>query len=255
LAHWGIETIPVPVDAEGIRVDALGDVAAVLVTPAHQFPTGVVLSPARRRALLDWAGDERLIIEDDYDAEQRYDRLPVAALHGARPQSVAHTGSTSKSLSPGMRLGWLIAPHRLAADLVAAKHASDLGSPALAQLVLAQLIASGDYERHLRRMRTQQRRRRDALVEALHRHVPQLRIEGVAAGLHILATFSDRRDDIDDQQLARHLEKLGVLVQPLSWHRATPGPGGLLLGYAANPPDRLRAAVDHIAEALRSRPW
>jgi GntR family transcriptional regulator/MocR family aminotransferase len=126
-------------------------VRAVLLTPAHQFPTGVVLAPQRRRELLDWAAAaDALIIEDDYDAEYRYDRAPVPALQASAPGQVAYAGSTSKTLAPGMRLGWLIPPVRLHADLVEAKHASDLGSPALPQLVLAHLIATGELEQHIR---------------------------------------------------------------------------------------------------------
>ena len=153
LAYWGLRPVPVPVDEDGLQVAELarGDQRAALLTPAHQFPTGVVLAPRRRRDLLDWAAAaDALIVEDDYDAEYRYDRAPVPALHASAPGLVAYAGSTSKTLAPGMRLGWLIPPGRLHADLVEAKYASDLGSPALPQLVLARLIASGELEQHIR---------------------------------------------------------------------------------------------------------
>ena len=243
LAHWGVRTTGVPVDDEGVRVDALTQDAAVL-TPAHQFPTGVVLSPARRRALLDWGG---LIIEDDYDAEHRYDRAPVAALQGSAPDRVAYAGSVSKSLAPGMRLGWLIAPRRRQPDLLAAKHASDLGTPALPQLVLARLLTTGDYERHLRVVRSRQRRRRDALLAGLRAHLPQARVAGVAAGLHLLILLPG---DTPDVVLAERAARAGVLVHPLSWHRLAPGPPGLVLGYAAQPPDRLAEAARRLGAAL-----
>ena len=190
LAYWGLRPVPVPVDEHGLRVDALGGLRAVLLTPAHQFPTGVVLAPQRRRDLLDWAaGADALIVEDDYDAEYRYDRAPVPALQASAPGLVAYAGSTSKTLAPGMRLGWLIPPSRLHADLVEAKHASDLGSPALPQLVLARLIASGELEQHIRLVRKRQRSRRDALLRALREYLPAARVQGIAAGLHLLITF------------------------------------------------------------------
>ncbi|MGA5302843.1 PLP-dependent aminotransferase family protein [Nucisporomicrobium flavum] len=246
LRHWGVEPVPVPVDAYGIRVSdlAAAGVDAVLLTPAHQFPTGVVLSPRRRLALLEWPG---LIIEDDYDAEHRYDRAPVAALQASAPDRIAYCGSVSKSLAPGMRLGWLIAPRHLHADLVTAKHASDLGNPALPQLILTRLLATGDHDRHLRTVRRRQRRHRDALVAALREHVPAARVEGVAAGLHVLVTLPDGTDDV---ALAQRIAAAGVRVQPLSWHRRLPGPPGLVIGYAAQPPDRLAEAVRRIGSIV-----
>ncbi|XVU27593.1 PLP-dependent aminotransferase family protein [Actinoplanes sp. CA-054009] len=244
LAHWGVRPEPVPIDEQGLRVDALTQDAALL-TPAHQFPTGVVLSPARRRALLAWGG---LIIEDDYDAEHRYDRAPVAALQGSAPDHVAYCGSVSKSLAPGMRLGWLVAPRPMQADLLAAKHDSDLGNPALPQLVLARLLAGGDYERHLRTVRSRQRQRRDALLAGLRRHLPGARVTGVAAGLHLLIMTAG---DTPDTELAeRAAARAGVLVHPLSWHRLKPGPPGLILGYAAQPPDRLAEAARRLASVM-----
>jgi GntR family transcriptional regulator/MocR family aminotransferase len=146
-----------------------------------------------------------------------------------------------------MRLGWLIAPHRLQADLLAAKHASDLGNPALPQLVLAHLLANGDYERHLRNVRTRQRRRRDALLAGLREHLPQARVEGVAAGLHLLITLPST---VEDTVLAERIAEAGVLVQPLSWHRQKPGAPGLVIGYAAHTPDRLIEAAERIGRAI-----
>jgi GntR family transcriptional regulator / MocR family aminotransferase len=252
LAYWGLRPEPVPVDADGLVVDALPAVGAVVVTPAHQFPTGVVLAPGRRRALVDWAARGGLVVEDDYDAEYRYDRLPVAALHPAAPDRIAYTGSVSKSLAPALRLGWLVPPPGLLADVIAAKHAVDLGSPALPQLVLARLIASGDHDRHVRAMRRRHRARRDALLDVVRTGLPAATVLGVAAGLHLTVTFPDAA--FDDAEVAAGLRAAGVAVQPLSLHRHAPGPPGFVLGYAAHPPDRLRAAgaslVDHVRRVV-----
>ena len=249
MAHWGVRPEGVPVDEEGILVDRLTQRVAVL-TPAHQFPTGVVLSPARRRQLLAWTAGGGLVVEDDYDAEHRYDRAPVAALQGSAPDGVAYAGSVSKSLAPGMRLGWLIAPRRRQPALLEAKHDSDLGNPALPQLVLARLLATGDYERHLRLVRQRQRRRRDALLAGLRAHLPQARVAGIAAGLHLLILLPD---GTPDAVLAERAARTGVLVHPLSWHRLQAGPPGLVLGYAAEPPDRLAEAARRLGRALTPR--
>ena len=268
LAYWGLVTVPVPVDEHGLQAGDLaegdladGDLDAALLTPAHQFPTGVVLAPQRRRELVDWAvAADALIIEDDYDAEYRYDRAPVPALQASAPGHVAYVGSTSKTLAPGLRLGWLVPPARLHADLVEAKHASDLGSPALPQLVLARLIATGELERHIRAVRKRQRSRRDALLAALREQLPEAVVQGVPAGLHLLITFPDRGrgalgpGHLDDAELAERIHRAGVLVHPLSWHRQQPGPPGLVLGYAAHTPDQLREAARRIAQALHGLP-
>ena len=252
LTYWGVEAVPVPVDEYGLQTSHLAGagVRGALLTPAHQFPTGVVLAPERRRELLDWAAAAgALIIEDDYDAEYRYDRAPVPALQAAAPGLVAYAGTTSKTLAPGMRLGWLVPPTRMHADLVAAKHAADLGSPALPQLVLARLIATGELERHIRAVRKRQRSRRDALLGVLRAQLPQAHVQGVPAGLHLLITFPGL--DLDDTELAERIRQAGVLVHPLSWHRQRPGGPGLVLGYASHTPDQLREAARHIAQALR----
>ncbi len=265
LAYWGLRPVPVAVDEDGLDVGELarGGARAVLLTPAHQFPTGVVLAPRRRRDLLDWAaGADAVIIEDDYDAEYRYDRAPVPALHASAPGLVAYAGSTSKTLAPGMRLGWLIPPPGLRAELVEAKYASDLGSPALPQLVLARLIASGELEQHIRLVRKRQRSRRDALLLALREHLPAARVQGIAAGLHLLVTFPGLSGRVravcaggpggSDADLAEAILRTGVLVHPLSWHRQRPGVPGIVLGYAAHTPGRLDEAARRIARALTS---
>jgi GntR family transcriptional regulator / MocR family aminotransferase len=252
-AYWGLQPVPVPVDDDGVRVDALActGARAAFLTPAHQFPTGVVLAPQRRRDLLTWAVDAELVIEDDYDAEYRYDRAPVAAMHAAAPDRIAYAGSTSKSLAPALRLGWLVPPSRRHPDLVAAKHASDLGSPTVPQLVLARLLESGEYDRHVRLVRARHRARRDALLDALATELPAASVMGVAAGLHLLVMLPD--SSVDDVELADALQAAGVLVHPLSWHRRLPAPPGLVIGYAAHTPDRLRAAAATIGRTAQCR--
>ncbi|KHO27056.1 GntR family transcriptional regulator [Mycolicibacterium setense] len=250
LEYWGLRPVPVPVDGDGILVSELSATGAptVFLTPAHQFPTGVVLSPQRRRELLEWNGE--LIIEDDYDAEYRYDRAPVPALHPSAPDRIAYAGSTSKSLAPALRLGWLIAPPQRRPDLVTAKHATDLGSPTVPQLVLARLLESGEYDRHVRLVRARHRARRDALLDVLATAMPAATVTGVAAGLHLLVTLPE---DVDDVALADDLRDAGVLVHPVSWHRRLSGPPGLVLGYASHPPDRLRDAASTIAHIAGRR--
>ena len=259
LRRWGLEPVPVPVDQDGLDVAALAGtgVDAVLVTPAHQFPTGVVLAPDRRRGLVAWAraapssGPDgvpgRLVIEDDYDAEHRYDRPPVPALRALAPDHVVHLGSVSKSLAPAIRIGWLLAPAPLQTELVEARYWTDLASPALPQLALAHFITSGGFERHLRQVRRRHRARRDALLAALAAHLPGSTAHGVAAGLHLLVTLPG----IDDVGVARLAGEDGVRVQPLSAHRTGVGPPGLVIGYAANTPDRLHEAVRRIARAIK----
>jgi GntR family transcriptional regulator / MocR family aminotransferase len=256
LAYWGLHPVPVPVDDQGLRTAELAGSGprAVLLTPAHQFPTGVVLAARRRRELLDWAAAaDALIIEDDYDAEYRYDRTPVPALQASAPGHVAYAGSTSKTLAPGMRLGWLVPPRAMHEDLVAAKHAADLGSPALPQLVLAHLIATGELGHHIRQVRKRQRARRDALLGALREYLPGARVQGVAAGLHLLITLPDLAGTLTDTDLAERIHQAGVLVHPLSWHRQRPGPPGLVIGYAAHTQDQLREAARRIARVMEHR--
>ncbi|MFJ4668623.1 MocR-like pyridoxine biosynthesis transcription factor PdxR [Kitasatospora purpeofusca] len=252
LGHRITATPPVPVDAEGIRVDALRAVGAraVLLTPAHQFPTGVVLGGARRRELLQWAADGGLVIEDDYDAEHRYDRPPVPALRGVLPEQVLYLGSVSKLLAPALRTGWVLAPARYQDALVDAKRLSDLGNAALPQLVLAHLMESGALERHLRLQRTRHRRRRDAMTAAVAAHLPGAAVHGAAAGLHLMLTFPDGLPCTDTELAAAALAH-GVKVHPLSWHARLPHPPGLVLGYAAGTPGELEEGIAVLGRLLR----
>jgi GntR family transcriptional regulator / MocR family aminotransferase len=252
LAGHDMRLTGVPVDAHGLVPAALAatGAGAVVLTPAHQYPTGVVLAPGRRAELIAWARRTGgLIIEDDYDAEFRYDRDPVGCLQGLAPDVVAHTGSVSKALAPGLRLGWLVVPAEWAGPVLAAKEAADLGGPVLEQSALAELIASGGYDRHLRAARREHRRRRDALLDALATHLPQVRVTGIAAGLHLVVELPP---GADDRRIAEDAARAGIAPIALSTLRlSAPGPPGLVLGYARDSPSVLRAAVFTLEGVLR----
>ncbi|WP_232075883.1 aminotransferase-like domain-containing protein [Phytohabitans suffuscus] len=253
LESHGLRLVPVPVDGDGIDVAALdrSGTPAVFVTPAHQFPTGVVLAPGRRAALVEWARRTGgLIVEDDYDAEFRYDRDPVGCLQGIAPDEVAYIGSVSKALAPALRLGWLAVPGKWRDAVAERKAWADLGGPVLEQLAFAELLASGGYDRHLRRARLEHRRRRDALVTALRRHLPGLRISGVAAGLHLVVELPE---GVDDEAVAGRARAAGLGPLPLSRMRLSGGgPPGLVLGYAANAPGELETAVARLGTLVTS---
>ena len=256
LQSWGLDTPPVPVDARGLRIDELraSGAEAVMLTPAHQFPTGVVLDGGRRRELRDWAADGGLIIEDDYDAEHRYDRPPVPALRSALPGQVCYTGSVSKLLAPALRTGWLLVPPGYRDAVVAAKREADLGNAILPQLVLAELMASGELERHLRLLRKRHVRRRDSMISAIAAHLPQARVHGAAAGLHLTLTFDalPSRTGLDVDLAAAALRR-GVKVQPLSWHSQRSHQPGLVLGYAARTPAEINEGIAVIGSVLQNQ--
>jgi GntR family transcriptional regulator / MocR family aminotransferase len=230
----GLEVAPVPVDAEGIQVDLLArtGASAVVVTPAHQFPTGVVLSRERRAALVEWAEEgERLIVEDDFDAEYRYDGSGLGALQGLAPERVAYIGSASKRLTPGMRLGWALLPSWLAWPLIQAKAVEDSGSEAIGQLALHDFIVRGELDRHIRRMRARYGRRREALLEALASHLPAARPSAAAAGLYELVQLPG---GTDEAALIAAAAGRGVGLEGLALHRyESTGPPGLVLGFAS----------------------
>ena len=250
LEEADLQVVDIPVDADGIRVDLLARarVGGVLITPAHQYPTGVVLSAERRTALLAWA-DRRgaLVIEDDYDAEFRYDRAPIGALQGLRPERVVYAGSASKVLAPGLRLGWFIAPTALADEMASLKKASDQGSPALDQLAFADFVVRGELDRHLRRMRPIYRERRDRLAEALARHLPEVRPVGAAAGLHVLAWLAPGLDP-DAIVEAAAGASIGLASVPVTADRS----GGLLFGYGSIQDRDIEPGIRRLAAVLQA---
>lgn len=248
----GLQAIPVPVDDLGIDVAALdaAGAGAVVLTPAHQWPTGVVLAPERRLALLDWAARrDAVIIEDDYDAEFRYDRDPVGSMQGLAPDRVVSLGTVSKSVAPALRLGWIASPPALTAGLARAKELTDRGSPGLDQLALAALIEAGRYDRHLRRMRAEYRARRDVLVQALASHAPGVRLTGLAAGFHAVAHLPS---GTSEQAVIHAASSRSVGLYGMSSHRAdhSPDPPGLILGFGNTTQRAIRTGIAVLGEIL-----
>jgi GntR family transcriptional regulator / MocR family aminotransferase len=254
VAASGLEVVPVDVDEGGLVVEQLAaaDPGAVLVTPAHQFPTTAVLARDRRAALLDWARSRgAFVLEDDVDAEFRYDRTPVGALQGLAPELVVYIGSTSRTLAPALRLGWAVVPSPLAEQLVEDVRDTIIAPPTLEQLALADFVAHGELDRHIRRMRLRYRRRRDALVGALARHLPELEVRGVAAGLHVVASLPRGLSEASALAAAR---ANGIALSGLREHRMRKrGPGALLLGFARSNEPALRAGVRALATAVAAR--
>jgi GntR family transcriptional regulator/MocR family aminotransferase len=253
-ARVGLEPAGVPVDEEGLRVDGLEttDADAVVVTAAHQHPTGVVLGGERRTALLAWLrANDTIAIEDDYDAEYRYDRAAVGALQGLDPEHVVYAGSASKTLAPALRLGWLVLPPSLVAPVTEAKRLADQQTDRIAQLAFAGFLARGELDRHLRRMRTAYRGRRDALVEALAVELPDATVRGVAAGLHATVEL----DPADDEPaILAEATKRRIALATMAEHRMTldTGPPVLLLGYGQVPEAAIRPGVREFGAAVRS---
>jgi GntR family transcriptional regulator / MocR family aminotransferase len=250
--HQGLEVATVSVDNDGLGVDALAcvDADAVVVTPAHQFPMGGVLPPARREALVRWAAERRtFIIEDDYDAEYRYDREPIGAIQGLAPERVIYAGTASKVLAPGLRLGWIVAPLELVDRLAGAKEMFDRGSAAIEQLAFADFLARGRFDHHLRRMRPLYRRRRDRLLDALARFVPDLKPVGASAGAHLVAMLPD---DVDEAAVVERAAELDVQVYGLRRYRLgrQDGPGGLVFGYGAINETDIAEGITLVAQAV-----
>jgi GntR family transcriptional regulator/MocR family aminotransferase len=248
----GLRAVHVPVDDLGIDVGALEESGAqvVVVTPAHQSPTGVVLAPQRRHALVDWAHrNDGFIIEDDYDSEFRYDREPVGVLQGLAPGRVFTIGTASKALAPAVRLGWILAPPALAAAVAAEKRISDRGSSTLDQLVLAALLESGRYDRHLRRMRAVYASRRTRLIAALTRHAPGVRLTGLAAGFHAVAHLPAAADEQAVVAAAR--ERRVGLYGMGNFRAARPaGPPQLVLGFGQVGERAIEPGIAAVADLL-----
>ncbi|MFF3624508.1 PLP-dependent aminotransferase family protein [Streptomyces sp. NPDC002467] len=248
----GVRAHPLPLDEDGARTDALPSRArTLLLTPAHQFPTGGRLLPARRAAAVEWArGTGGLIVEDDYDGEFRYDRKPVGAVQGLAPEHVVYAGSLSKSLSPAIRLGWLALPDRLLDEVLAAKGLRESWASALDQLALADFIECGAYDRHVRRMRKRYRQRRDQLTTALAADAPHLRVTGIAAGLHAVVELPPGRET--PTLAAAHAAGLALDGLSSYHHPSDPTPPreGLVIGYAAPPDTAFTRALNTLSEVL-----
>ncbi|TDD20278.1 PLP-dependent aminotransferase family protein [Nonomuraea diastatica] len=248
----GLDVVGIPVGPDGVQVDALhrADADAVVLTPSHQWPTGAVLSAAARAEVIRWAKHRgAIVVEDDYDAEYRYDRSPVGAMQGLAPDHVVYCGTASKTLAPGLRLGWLVVPPRLVADVAAAKILADRGSPVIDQLTFADFLARGEFDRHLRRMRPVYRRRRDALLDALRTHLPDLEPAGVAAGQHVVAWLPP---GLDEAAVVTAAARHGLGIHGIGPYRiAGTGPGGLIFGYAILGETAIAEGVALLARAIR----
>ena len=249
-AAHGLHPAPLSVDADGVVPDDLGEADAVLLTPAHQFPLGVTLHPQRRRAIAHWAvRTAGLIIEDDYDGEFRYDRKPIGAMQALAPDHIIYGGTASKSLAPGLRLGWLVLPGHLIDEVVAAKESAGGHGGSLEQLTLAEFITSGGYDRQVRHARLAYRRRRDRLAAALHRHAPHVRVTGIAAGLHALVELpaNHREEEVIARAAAR-----GLALEGLASYSAT-GNGhnpALVVGYGRPPDHTFTTALARLCAVL-----
>ncbi|MFF4254518.1 PLP-dependent aminotransferase family protein [Streptomyces sp. NPDC001663] len=258
LAAADVRTVPIPLDEDGARVDRLARERAVLLTPAHQFPTGGPLHAGRRAAVIDWARARGgVILEDDYDGEFRYDRRPVGAVQGLDPERVIHIGSVSKSLSPALRLGWMVLPERYVGDVLAAKGEREAWASVLDQLSLADFITSGSYDRHVRRMRQRYRSRRDRLVAALAEHAPHVEVTGIAAGLHAVLRLPPGTERSTVRAAAWQgiaLDGLAGFRHPESPETDMPARDGIVVGYATPSEHAYGAALDALCEVLPPGP-
>jgi GntR family transcriptional regulator/MocR family aminotransferase len=252
LTRAGLRCPPLKVDCHGADVTALREMTGVggtLLTPSHQFPLGVSLHSDRRAAVIDWARRTGgIVIEDDYDGEFRYDRRPVGALHGVDPDHVVYMGTVSKSLAPGLRLGWLVLPERLVEAVARQKGETEENCGFVDQLAMAEFIESGSYDRHVRTMRAQYRRRREQLVCAIARSSPKTIVAGMPAGLHVMLERAD-----EDGPLSRQLgwRRLGVKRLDAYRHPEIQSErDGLVIGYASPPPSAWSAALDAVIRLL-----
>ncbi len=256
-AATGARLLAAPVDDEGLDIATAGPRAGaarlVYTTPSHQFPTGAVMPLARRLALLDWArAQDAYVIEDDYDSEFRYGGRPVEAVQALdRDRRVIYLGTMSKTLFPALRIGFLAVPPALRAPAIALKHVCDRHTPTLTQAAIADFIAEGHFERYVRRARTRNARRREAMLEALGRHFgSRARIQGSNAGLHLMLWFDDTPAEAVPAMVAAAAEA-GVGVYPLTpYYQGTPQAAGLLLGYTAMDEAAIARGIDLLAGAI-----
>jgi GntR family transcriptional regulator/MocR family aminotransferase len=250
----GLEVVPVAVDEGGVRIEELerADADAIVITPAHQHPTGAVLAGDRRPGLLAWLRErDAIAIEDDYDAEYRYDRAAVGALQGLEPDRIVYAGSVSKTLAPALRLGWLVVPAHLVDAVTDEKDLADCGTARIEQQAFASFLSRGELDRHLRRMRTEYRRRRDLLVDALGDALPEATIHGIAAGLHATVELPDENDERAILKEAR-ARQIDLTTMGEFWIEPGSGPPTLLVGYGQIPVPAIHAAVAELANAVRA---
>lgn len=258
----GARCLPVPVDAQGMDTRCLPhapNARLVYVTPSHQFPLGGVLPITRRQELLQWARRQNAwIIEDDYDGEFRYGQRPIDALQSIDDDGrVIYVGTFSKALSPQLRLGYLVLPQELVPVFRQAKRLADRHAPVLEQRVLASLIQSGIYERHVRRMRRENERRRTALLDAVARHLPKdAQVGGTAAGLHVMLWLPFLRPE-DEPIVVAAARQAGVGIYPVSPLFARPEsgmqarPAGFILGYASLTVEQIQQGIKMLGGVLR----
>jgi GntR family transcriptional regulator/MocR family aminotransferase len=251
----GAEILALPVDAEGLPVDALPErgVRLACVTPSHQFPTGVVMPLSRRLQLLGWARRAgAFVLEDDYDSEFRFDGLPIEALQGLdRDERVLYVGTVSKVLFPALRIGYLVVPEPLAGVFLAGKAIADTGSAGLEQRALAEFIADGSFERHLRRARSRHGARRRALLAAIEEHLGDaVEVTGANAGLHVVLWVRGAPAQ-RAAELRQRAAAVGVGVYSVRpFYRRPPRRAGLLLGYAGLDLDAIREGVRRLGSVL-----
>jgi GntR family transcriptional regulator/MocR family aminotransferase len=254
IAAMDIPTVPIGVDEHGAVVSDLDelDAPAVLLTPAHHSPMGVSLHPSRRTAVVDWAQRTGgYVLDDDYDGEFRYDRQPVGALQALCPERIVYLGSTSKSLSQTLRLGWMVVPDALMDSVLAAAGGQQFYVDAISQLTMADFITTGQYDRHIRRMRARYRRRRDALVDALADF--DVRISGLSAGVNMLLTLPDGTE----HEVMQRAGEAGIAISGLSIMRHPlagpdiPAPDGIIVGFAAPAEHAFGRAVGALLDVLK----
>lgn len=257
---YGAKLVGLDVDEHGLRTDRLphvGPTRMLYVTPTHQFPLGAFLPIGRRRELLDWATRTGTwIIEDDYDSEYRYAVRPEATLQSLDTSGcVIHVGTFSKTLSPQLRLGYMVLPSRLVSVFSAAKRLTDRHAPTGLQRALATLLEDGTYDRHVRRIRRLQHARQRALLDALTRHLGQrVRVQGTASGLHVVAWLPEV-PAVAESALVQAAQAQGVRVYPISAfflpaQAAEPRSAGLVMGYALLDQEQIEEGVQRLVLAL-----
>ena len=250
LVAAGLVPVPVPVDDAGLRVDCLGGAAAVVVSPAHQFPSGVVMSAERRRALVQWAvAGGRLVIEHDYDAHFGYEGAAAGALQGLAPEHVAYVGSASPLLVPALRLGWAVVPAALVQPVNDQMFFTGISTSRLTQFTVVEFIERGYLDRQVRKARAAYKRRREALLCSLARHLPDAAVSGAAVGLYASVSLPP---DTDEEALLAAARSRGVALDGVGEHTVTSQPPGLVLGFAASPEPTLQHAVRQVAAARRA---